>query len=117
MITGWFFDISKDGIKKTGPLKEGEQLPKLKFLDHVFLAGLMLVVAIDAYILSFPPPQDIQVVSTASQQRTIAVLDFDDLELAEGSDPIGEALAGELRSSLTRTVGLRVLGMYAHPVE
>ena len=110
LITGWFFDISTDGIKKTGPLKEGEQLPKLKFLDHVFLAGLLLVVAVDAYILSFPPPQDIQVVSTTSQQRTIAVLGFDDLELTEGSDPIGEALAGELRSSLTRTAGLRVLG-------
>ena len=110
LITGWFFDISTDGIKKTGPLKEGEQLPKLKFLDHVFLAGLILVVAMDAYILSFPPPEDIQVVSTASQQRTIAVLSFDDLELAQGSDPIGEVLAGELRSSLTRTAGLRVLG-------
>ena len=35
---------------------------------------------------------------------------FDDLELAAGGDPIGEALAGELRSSLTRTAGLRVLG-------
>jgi TolB-like protein len=110
LIVGWFFDISTDGIKKTGPLKEGEQLPKLKFLDHVFLAGLVFIVAMDAYILSFPPPEDIQVVSTASQQRTIAVLSFDDLELAEGSDPIGEVLAGELRSSLTRTAGLRVLG-------
>jgi len=110
LITGWFFDISTDGIKKTGPLKEGEQLPKLKFLDHVFLAGLVFIVAMDAYILSFPPPEDIQVVSTASQQRTIAVLSFDDLELAQGSDPIGEVLAGELRSSLTRTAGLRVLG-------
>ena len=110
LIVGWFFDISTDGIKKTGPLKEGEQLPKLKFLDHVFMAGLLLVVAVDAYILSFPPPQDIQVVSTTSQQRTIAVLGFDDLELTEGSDPIGEALAGELRSSLTRIAGLRVLG-------
>lgn len=110
LIVGWFFDISTDGIKKTGPLKEGEQLPELKFLDHVFLVGLILVVAIDAYILSFPPPQDIQVVSTASQQRTIAVLGFADLELTEDDDPIGEALASEIRSSLTRTAGLRVLG-------
>jgi len=110
LITGWFFDISTDGIKKTGPLKEGEQLPELKFLDHVFLAGLILVVAIDAYILSFPPPEDIQVVSTASQQRTIAVLGFDDLELAEDDDPVGVVFASEIRSSLTRTAGLRVLG-------
>ncbi len=110
LIVGWFFDISKDGIEKTGPLKTGEQLPELKFVDHLLLAGLILVVTMDVYILSFPPPGDILVVNSASQQRTIAVLDFEDLELAEGSDPIGEVFAGELRSSLTRTAGLRVLG-------
>ena len=37
LVTGWFFDISKEGIVKTGPLKEGEHLPQLKFIDHVFL--------------------------------------------------------------------------------
>ena len=110
LITGWFFDISTDGIKKTGPLKDGEQLPELKFLDHVFLAGLLLVVVIDVYILSFPPPEDIRVVSTNSQQRTIAVLGFEDLKLPQGADPIGEAIAGELRHSLTRVAGIRVLG-------
>jgi TolB-like protein len=111
LIVGWFFDISTEGIKKTGPLKEGEQLPNLKFLDHVFLAGLILVVAMDAYILSFPTPEDTPVVSsTTSQQRTIAVMGFDDVELTAGGDPVGEALAGELRSSLARVAGLRVLG-------
>jgi TolB-like protein len=112
LVVGWFFDISTDGIERTGPLKPGEELPELKFLDHVFLAGLVLVVAIDAYILSFPlpDPEDVQVVNTASKQRTIAVLGFDDLEPAEGSEPVGEAIASELRNSLTRTAGLRVLG-------
>jgi TolB-like protein len=110
LIVGWFFDISKDGIEKTDPLKAGEQLPKLKFIDHMLLIGLLFVVAVDVYILSFPPPEDILVVNSASQQRTIAVLGFEDLELTKGSDPIGGGLAGELRSSLTRTAGLRVLG-------
>lgn len=111
LIFGWFFDISKEGIVKTGPLKEDEQLPGLKFFDYLLMIGLLLVVAMDAYILSFPPPEAAQPVSkTTSQQRTIAVLGFDDLELAEGGDPVGEAFASELRSSLTRTAGLRVLG-------
>ena len=110
LVIGWFFDISTDGITKTGPLQEGEQLPKLKFLDHVFLAGLILVVAIDVYILSFPPPENLELVSSTAQQRTIAVLGFEDIELAQGRDPIGEVFAGELRSSLTRTAGLRILG-------
>jgi TolB-like protein len=111
LVFGWFFDISKEGIVKTGPLKEGEQLPTLKFFDHILMTGLLLVVAMDAYILSFPPPEEALPVSTnVSQQRTIAVLGFEDIELAEGSDPIGDVFAGELRSSLTRTAGLRVLG-------
>jgi len=111
LIAGWFFDISKEGIVKTGPLKEGEQLPPLKFMDHLLLAGLVLVVAMDAYILSFPAPAETQAESpSVSRQRTIAVLGFEDLDLADGSDPIGDVFAGELRSSLTRTAGLRVLG-------
>ncbi len=111
LVTGWFFDITKSGISKTGPLKDGEQLPRLQFLDHVILAGLILVVAMDAYILSFPPPEDVQVASSpARQQRTIAVLGFEDPKLVDGVDRIGDAFAGELRSSLTRTAGLRVLG-------
>jgi TolB-like protein len=111
LIVGWFFDISKEGVVKTGPLKQGEQLPRLKFIDHILLVGLILVVAMDGYILSFPPPAETPVVvSSASQQRTIAVLGFNDLELAEGDDPVGDVFAGELRSSLTRIAGLRVLG-------
>jgi len=108
LVIGWFFDISKEGIVKTGPLIEGERLPALKFIDHVLLVGLVLVVAIDAYILSFPSPEETPlVVSSAGQQRTIAVLGFEDLE---GDDPIGDVFANELRSSLTRIAGLRVLG-------
>jgi TolB-like protein len=111
LIIGWFFDISKEGIVRTGPLKEGDSLPALKFIDHVLLAGLILIMVMDGYILSFPPPEDIQIPSSNTpQQRTIAVLDFEDLELAEGSDPVGDVFAGELRNSLTRVAGLRVLG-------
>ena len=111
LVAGWFFDISKNGITKTRPLPEGEQLPELGFIDHVLLIGLVLVVAIDGYILSFPSPENAQLVSsTGSQQRTIAVLSFDDIELEEGNDPVGDVFAGELRSSLARVAGLRILG-------
>jgi TolB-like protein len=111
LIIGWFFDISKEGVVKTGPLKEDEQLPRLEFIDHILLAGLALVLVMDGYILSFPAPEEIYTVAgSASQQRTIAILGFDDLNLAEESDPVGEVFAGELRSSMTRVAGLRVLG-------
>jgi TolB-like protein len=111
LVIGWFFDISKEGIVKTPPLAEGEQLPALKFIDHVLLLGLLLVVVIDGYILSFQPPSDIQFESSStSQQRKIAVLGFEDAGLAEDADPIGDVFAGELRGSLTRVAGLQVLG-------
>lgn len=111
LVTGWFFDISQEGITKTGPLQEGEPLSELKFIDHLLLAGIAVVVAVDAYILSFPPPEDIQVATTAApQQRTIAILGFEDLHPAGIGEDIGEVFADELRASLTRTAGLRVLG-------
>ena len=111
VVAGWFFDISKNGISKTAPLKKGETLPQLRFIDHVLLFGLIVVVAVDGYILSFPPPDDARPVSsTGKQQRTIAVLGFDDIEIKQGNDPVGDVFAEELRSSLTRVAGLRVLG-------
>jgi TolB-like protein len=111
LIAGWFFDISKEGITKTGALQEGLALPELKFIDHLLLAGIAVVVAVDAYILSFPSPEDIPVATTAApQQRTIAVLGFEDLQPADVAEGIGDVLADELRASLTRTAGLRVLG-------
>src|SRR5210317_2102963 len=77
LIAGWYFDISKEGITKTGPLTEGEQLPELKFIDHVLLAGLLIVIGMDIYILSLPPQNETaQLTASTSQQRTIAVLGF-----------------------------------------
>jgi len=65
----------------------------------------------DGYILSFPPPEDVQLVSSPSkQQRTIAVLGFDEFELKKGDEPVGDVFAGEIRNCLTRVAGLRVLG-------
>ena len=110
LVVGWYLDISVDGISRTGPIAKGAVAPKLKFADHVMVIGLLAVVAVDAYILSLPAPLDSTLErSGIVQHRTIAVLAFDDAAASDG-DPIGSALAGELRSSLTRTAGLRVLG-------
>jgi hypothetical protein len=68
VVVGWFYDITKEGISRTGRLKEGETLPKLGFTDHILLAGLVLVIAMDAYILSFPSPQE-PVVQPSVAQR------------------------------------------------
>jgi TolB-like protein len=110
VVAGWFFDISKEGITRTGPLAEGEALPPLKFIDHLLLAGLLTVIAADAWILSLPAPEDPVAITPAQEtgKRFIAVLGFSDLDAEH--DSVGETIAGELRSSLTRVAGLRVLG-------
>ncbi len=111
LVVGWYFDITVNGITRTGPLARGESSPDLQFADYILVVALLLVVATDAYILSLPPPAEAAlVVASTPQHRTIAVLAFDDADEGSGRDPIGTALAGELRNSLTRTAGLRVLG-------
>ena len=116
LVIGWFFDISKEGVSKTGPLQPGEQLPDLKFIDIILLAGLLIVMAVDAYILSFPKPEETPILNTPvvnatdNQGRTIVVLGFEDIGLTEDEVPVGKVFADELRSSLMRVTGLRVLG-------
>jgi TolB-like protein len=112
LTAGWFFDISRDGITRTCPLPPGEELPRLKFMDHVLLAGLLAVAVVDAWILNLPVTDQAaspEVLKTP-QQRTIAVLAFEDIRRTTDEDRIGETLADELRSSLTRIPGIRVLG-------
>jgi len=111
LVAGWYFDISREGVTRTQPLADGEQLPPLNFIDHLLLLGLLAVVSLGAWILSVPPPLDesLAPVTQSGQQRIVAILDFDDTN-ASGEDGIGESLAGDLRSSLTRIAGLKVLG-------
>jgi len=111
LVMGWFYDISKEGIRRTGLLQEGETLPPLGFFDYVLLAGLGLVATLDLFILVSPQLETDSPSKTPNTgQRTIAVLDFEDLQPAGAGNEIGEVLADELRASLTRTAGLRVLG-------
>lgn len=112
LVVGWFFDISKEGIVRTCPAVEGEALPELKFIDHLLLLGLALVVVIDVWVLAIsadkeaPPPPS----PAIAQQRTVAVLSFEDHAQGGEGTEIGEGFADELRSSLTRVAGIRVLG-------
>jgi TolB-like protein len=111
-LAGWFFDVSREGITRTRPAAPDEALPEPGFMDYVQLAGHALVIGFVGYILSVPPPVEAPdtAVGTSPQQRTIAVLAFEDLQPGAEGEGIGETLAGELRSSLTRVAGLRVLG-------
>lgn len=109
LIIAWFYDVSVDGITRTRSAPTNEVRPELKLGDYALLAGLVAVIALNIYVLSSPPPSATPP-DAPVEQRTLAVLAFDDIDLGANEDPIGDVIAGELRSELTRIPGLRVLG-------
>jgi TolB-like protein len=109
LIIAWFFDISADGVTRTRARGPDETPPALNLGDHALLVGLIAVLALNVYVLSSPAPNSIASEPVA-EQRTLVVLAFDDIDPGTNDDPIGDAIAGELRSELTRFSGLRVLG-------
>ena len=109
LVISWFYDISAAGVRRTPRLSPDEASPELNLGDFALMAGLVAVVALNAYVLSSPPPTP-TLAEAAAEQRTLVVLAFDDIDAGTNDDPIGDAIAGELRSELTRFSGLRVLG-------
>ncbi len=109
LVISWFYDISAAGMQRTPPLSPGQESPALNLGDHALMAGLVAVMALNIYVLSSPPPIASTPVATI-EQRTLVVLAFDDIDEGANDEAIGAALAGELRSELSRFSGLRVLG-------
>ena len=109
LIIAWFYDVSAAGISRTPPAQPGEQLPNLNLGDHALLAGIMAVIALNIFVLLSPAP-DTALTPLPAEQRTLAVLGFDDIGDQGDSTPIGLAIASELREELTRVAGLKVLG-------
>jgi TolB-like protein len=106
LVIAWFFDISSEGVTRTLPRADGEDLPMLNLGDHALFVGLLAVLALNTYVLSSPAPGD-ATATAASQGHTIAILPFEDVG---DQDAIGDAIAGELRGEFQRLGGLRVLG-------
>jgi hypothetical protein len=108
-LISWFFDISADGFRRTASRVSDDELPGLNLADFGLMAGLAAVIALVFYVLSSAPSGPAQTVPSLTQ-RTLAVLPFVDVELADDQEPIGEAIAGELRNEFLQVAGLRVLG-------
>jgi len=113
LTIGWFFDVSRDGIRRTRPLPAGESPPRPEFIDHVQLVGHAAIIFFVGYVLLAPPPEpeDPRIALPApSAPKAIAVLAFEDVGPVSGEAGVGAALAEELREELTRTAGLKVMG-------
>jgi TolB-like protein/Tfp pilus assembly protein PilF len=109
LVIAWFYDVSAAGISRTPPAEPGAELPSLNLRDHALLAGIVAVVALNIFVLLSPAP-DTTSTPPAAEQRTLAVLGFQDIGTDSGSTLIGLAIASELREELTRIAGLKVLG-------
>jgi TolB-like protein len=105
LLVAWFFDVSVDGITRTRPRADDAELPDLNLGDHALLAGILVVLALNAYVLWSPAPEDAPA-QTASGGPTLVILAF----AGEGGEDVGAAFAEELRSELRRFAGVRVLG-------
>jgi TolB-like protein/Flp pilus assembly protein TadD len=110
LIVGWFFDISAEGVRRTPPLPADADVPESRFIDKVHVIGQLAIAAFVAYLLVLPQPADDVAGTPPEQRRTIAVLDFQDLNVAADDTGVGRAVAEELRQGLTRTAGLTVMG-------
>jgi TolB-like protein len=106
LIIAWFFDVSTEGITRTRPRADDTELPTLNLGDHALLAGILAVLALNAYVLSSPAPT--QEMARVTAGRVLVVLPFDDA--GDSENAVGDALASELRSEFKRVAGLRVLG-------
>jgi TolB-like protein len=109
LLIAWFYDVSAAGISRTPPARPGEALPKLNLRDHALLTGIVAVVALNTFVLLSPAPSTGSTPPPA-EQRTLAVLGFEDIGDSSLDTPIGLAIASELREELTRIAGLKVLG-------
>ena len=99
LIAGWYFDITRDGIRLTRATDKA--LPPLVLEDYAMLAVVVFVSGLIGFTLWPEPESDISV------PGAIAVMPFED---SDEHDAIGESFSNEIISALKRVPGIWVPG-------
>ncbi|UCC15046.1 MAG: tetratricopeptide repeat protein [Gammaproteobacteria bacterium] len=102
IVIGWYFDITRDGIRRTAARSPGEEQIRFAFFDYVQLAGVLLALSLSIYVLTTHEAPD--------EALAIAVLGFQDAETTDDQQFMGEVLADEIRRMLAVESGLKIIG-------
>jgi len=100
LIAGWYFDITRDGIRLTK--STDEKLPPLILEDYAMLAVVVFVSGLIVFTLWPEPESDISI------QGAVAVMPFEDVD---DEDAIGRSFSSEIISALKKVPGIWVPGL------
>ena len=103
-VLAWIFDITPEGIVRTGPVARDEAAPATggRWFDFVIIAVLLAAVV---YLLLRPGADGD---ASAPPDRSIAVLPFNDLSEHRDSEYFADGISEELLNSLVGVPGLKV---------
>jgi len=116
LFIAWAFELTPEGLKKTGTLEEAPSLRLLGASDWVLIASVLIVVAVVAY-QGFTSPQTPAPATTetlagpatsAISDASIAVLPFADLSPASDQVYFSDGISEEILNVLVRIRGLEV---------
>jgi TolB-like protein len=111
MVLAWMFDLTPEGLKKTGEGPGGEQraVNGNRRPQIVLLSLLVVIVGYLAWQFSrpgSPPEESAQVLS--ADEKSIAILPFIPLSSNENDGYFGKGMAEELLNALTKFPELKV---------
>lgn len=114
VLFGWRYDITHEGIRKTGSRNNGEELP-LGFLDYGIIGSLSVVLVAIAGVTALEirslPGDDIRppVATGPPAANSIAVFPFESCDEDADMEVLGSALAAQLIEWLAATEDVKVI--------
>ncbi|WP_339748098.1 hypothetical protein [uncultured Maricaulis sp.] len=116
LFIAWAFELTPEGLKKTGSLEEAPSVRLLGASDWVLIASVLIVVAVVAYQSLTPrggaAPASIATVAGPTalvvSDASIAVLPFADLSQAGDQQYFSDGISEEILNVLVRVQGLEV---------
>ncbi|NDW14180.1 hypothetical protein GTQ48_01360 [Alteromonas genovensis] len=104
-IFAWAFELTPDGLKRTGEVEVNESIHEYtgSKINYILIAALILALGFIAYEKLFLTSAD------GSLERSIAVLPFEDMSPDKSQSYFGDGIAEEILNSLARLKQLVVI--------